>query len=326
MILGALLAAAAATSAPIVRPTEEACPIHHVILNVSYSCAEEFTVRGTRGYKIKVSADPEPGEGSVQLTAEGPEGGAEYIVPGKDTANTIRASFGKLGKIAVHFVPSGRERQLKIPSKCLKGRPPMVSSRLGRFVGTFEFRGERGYTRVKVHSAEGGIGDPLTNTPKKLQCESQVSKADREHELKSVALKASPPSGGVSFSVSRLSGDLPDLATSRKHLPPPGDRYLFLVLEVERVGRTRVIRDSGTIGDSQDFTFDESLTSATVTPPAPFSGTGTFVRNADGSKSWTGTLSAPVPGLGTVRLTGGESELATGAMFREQFEERLTRN
>jgi hypothetical protein len=331
LILGCLIAlaglsgvASANPNTPKTFPTE-ACPVHGQIeLNVSYSCAAEFTLPASNGYQITVSADPTTGvHRFVHLTANGHGGSAEYNVNGTVTPTTIQADFGQLGKISVRFEPSGRQRNVRVPKKCMKQRPPVVTSRLGKFVGTIRFRGERGYTRVSAHSALGGTGDPLANTPKKLQCDFHESEAERERELESVSLDGAPPRAGISFSAFRLFGDILASTASGKAMPPKGDRYLFLALAGEKVGKMSILRSSGALGTAKDFVFDNSLTSATVRPPSPFTGSGSFLRNADGSTSWTGDLAAPLPGLGTVSLTGGKADLATVAARVNHFEEEL---
>jgi hypothetical protein len=85
----------------------------------------------------------------------------------------------------------------------------------------------------------------------------------------------------------------------------------------------RILRFAAALGGSETFVFDESLTSATVRPPFPFTGSGSFLRNPDGSISWTGTLAVSLPGLGSVQLTGGKAELATVAAHLKQLEEEL---
>jgi hypothetical protein len=315
-------AASARPVARVISPSEEACPIEHVLLNVTYSCALEFTVRGSHGYKFTVSGQTGTRVGVVEVSADGPKGDVQYIGSGKVTADAIRARIGRLGRIAVQFEPSGRERRVKVPKKCLKERPPVVTSRLGHFVGTIEFRGERGYTSVKADGAAGGIGDPLANTPKKLQCESHESEAQSERELESVQFSGEPAKGKIALGVSHLSGN--SLLPSASRSLPKDDDYLFLALGSEKVDGLTIIRSAGAFGGTKNFTFDEALTAATVTPPAPFTGTGAFVRNPDGSTSWTGSLAVRLPGLGTVSLTGGKAELATAAEQKKKFEEELT--
>jgi hypothetical protein len=308
--------------APKTYPTE-ACPVHRFETNVSYSCTAEFTLRGSDGYRITVSADAEGESDEVEISVQGHSGWAQYTVPGKVTPSSIKARFGRLGMVSVRFEPSGRERNVRVPRKCMKGHPRVVISRLGRFVGTIKFRGEGGYTHVAARSAHGGTGDPLSNTPKKLQCDFRQSDAERKRELESVSLDGSPPGTGVSFSAFRPFGRFPGLNETGKPLPAKGDRYLFLVLAGEKTGRMWIFRTTGALGDSQDFVFDDALTSATVSPPSPFTGSGTFLRNADGSASWTGSLSVPLPGLGTVQLTGGKAKLQTVAAGLKELEEEL---
>ncbi len=48
----------------------------------------------------------------------------------------------------------------------------------------------------------------------------------------------------------------------------------------------------------------EPLAEATITPPAPFSGSATFHLEDPQTASWTGELAVEMPGLGKVPLTG----------------------
>jgi hypothetical protein len=315
LLLACLVALCAAPAGASARPRSrqgesppEACPVGHPLPNVTYSCVEEFTVYGSNGYKITVSA--EPGAHEVELLAVGSEGAAQYDVRGKVTADSIQASFGKLGKIAVRFQPSGWESRFKVRPSCQKERPPVVTAQLGHFVGTIRFDGERGYTKVDTHSVKGGIGDPLAIVEARPPCEFHESEEQRKRELELISLDGSPAAGKVFFSAVRLLGNvLVELPV--KLLPPKGNRYFFSVYASERAGPVTILRSNGALGEAKDFTYDPSLDSATVTPPKPFTGSGSFVRDADGSISWTGTLAVPLPGLGSVPLTGGEAELAT---------------
>ena len=63
------------------------------------------------------------------------------------------------------------------------------------------------------------------------------------------------------------------------------------------------------------FSFDEALTTATVSPPPPSHGTATLVRAADGSTSWSGSLSATMLGRRyPLAGPGFESELQSFPM------------
>lgn len=72
----------------------------------------------------------------------------------------------------------------------------------------------------------------------------------------------------------------------------------------ERRGRMRIKRTVLEFGEDKEFAYDESLTEATVTPPAPFAGKGTFKRKPGDGVSWTGSLSVVLPGTPRVSLVG----------------------
>ena len=102
-----------------------------------------------------------------------------------------------------------------------------------------------------------------------------------------------------------------------------GGPDIFVVLAGERREGVSILRFVFAKGPKRDFAYDGALGSATVAPPPPFSGSGSFLRHADGSTSWTGSLSAPVPGLGQVSLVepGLSGELETRAQLFESLEE-----
>lgn len=309
LVLAPLPSLGVAAVKPLTGGAPEPCPVAHIRLNVTYSCALEFTLPASHGYRITVSADPGGGLHSVQLIAESRSGTAEYLVSGTVTSTKLVASFGKLGRISVRFRPSGVTRSVRIAKSCLKERPPLVSSRLGSFRGTIVFHGEHGFTRVAASHARGGVGDPLTNTAKKKpQCEHHESAAEKRRELEAVSLDGAPSNSTVAFTAFPA---------------PKGSAYAFLAYAAERAGKMFIARYAGVGGGAEDFVFDDALTTATVTPPAPFSGTGNFRRNPDGAVEWSGDLAISLPGLGQVKLTGGKAELATVATHLKQLEEEI---
>ncbi|HEX8752030.1 MAG TPA: hypothetical protein VF731_01325 [Solirubrobacterales bacterium] len=316
--------AAARPSRPV--GAAEACPIGHVVLNVSYTCALQFTLHGSNGYAITVSGDPEGGRFSdVEVNIDKGSVGAFYLGHGHVTPTGIHANLGGLGRISVSFRPSDKVRGVRISKRCLKHRPPVVKARLGIFVGTVSFHGEQGYTTVNAHRAVGGLGDPLAIKGGKPACDWHASPAEKHEEEQSVQLTADDKRSGVSFSVAPLFGTWPSQGLG--HPGPTNGNDLFLVAQSEKKHGLFVLRAVGAAAPASAFSFDPVLTSAIVTPPAPFIGTGTFLRNADGSASWTGSLSVPLPGLGTVSLTGTEyrSELATVAENLKRLEEESMR-
>jgi len=52
------------------------------------------------------------------------------------------------------------------------------------------------------------------------------------------------------------------------------------------------------------FRYDQRLQTATLSPPAPFSGSGLFKRSREAGQRWSGDLSIDMPGREDVPLTG----------------------
>jgi hypothetical protein len=318
-LLLALPTLAAAGTAEAGEPPDP-CPVAHYRLNVTYDCVAEFTLPATDGYRVTVSGEPGSGSAPVEIDVSGHGGAATYDVPGKVTATAIRADFGRLGRIAVRFRPSGAERHVRLPKGCLGERPPVVGSRLGSFIGTIRFRGEGGYTELSARRAEGGLGDPLATTARRPDCRPPESGAERGRELEAVSLEGTPPRTGISFTATRLIGSPALLSLAPRTSLPPGERYFFFVFASGKSGRVSILRAAAAVGGSGNLVIDPTLTRAQVAPPYPFSGSAVFARDPDGTVSWTGTLGVALPGLGVVGLTGGKAELATVATHLQQAE------
>ncbi|HEX8752029.1 MAG TPA: hypothetical protein VF731_01320 [Solirubrobacterales bacterium] len=273
------------------------------------ACTPAFTLKGTNGYTITAYGDPRrTAPDQVQVWVRGPHENNSYVADGLVTKTRIEASLGELGEIDLRFKPSGRIRRVRSPH-CGAQVPPFATAALGTFVGTFRFRGEGGYTEALTHRVRGDLGglEATTTSPK---CESHPSAAEAQEEEEAVGLDAFAP-GGWSFVATRELIMAPSWI--RGSWPPPSgrDSYLFMVLGGETRGPVDVTRLVAAIGPAGDFSLDSALASATVTPPPPFSGTGTLQHNADGSTSWTGSLSVQIAGLGSVPLagTGSKAEL-----------------
>jgi hypothetical protein len=94
-----------------------------------------------------------------------------------------------------------------------------------------------------------------------------------------------------------------------------GKTTLFAALNEESLGSMARMRFALATAPSQKaFTFNEALTGATIVPPSPFHGTGTYSAASDGTTTWTGPLSVTFPGAPRLSLTGDgfEATLATG--------------
>ena len=55
---------------------------------------------------------------------------------------------------------------------------------------------------------------------------------------------------------------------------------------------------------SAGFQFENRRGTALVNPPAPFAGPARYLRRPDARDGWSGSLTAPLLGLGRVHLVG----------------------
>lgn len=275
-------AGAAAVIALLLGP---ALPAH------SSGASVEFRAHGSNGYGIKVKGSA----GKVTLSAEGPTGLATYRVPGRATPHRLVANFGRLGTIDVAFRQGGRMNIETPPNRC-EGRPR--ATRWGAFVGVIRFRGERGFTHVRARRATGSV-----RVEPRWRC-GRPGGGDRP----------SPPSiqrvPRADASDDPVSLDLIDrqhrLEVGAFALGRGGDFSLtaFFAGMRERRGRIRIRRTAFAFGENRDFAYDESLTEATVSPPFPFAGRGTFKRKPGSGVSWTSSLSVALPGTARISLAG----------------------
>lgn len=79
----------------------------------------------------------------------------------------------------------------------------------------------------------------------------------------------------------------------------------FSAAEISKVGSVSILRFVAKRTRPSRFRFDRALRTATVAPPAPFSGSATFRRGAKRSGStWSGSLAVSFPGRSDVPLVG----------------------
>lgn len=245
-----------------------------------------FKLEASDGYSVEVR-----GEGDkVWAIVEGHRGLAFYEVPGRSSPSGIWATFGSLGKVAMKFTPARIKRH--DPPRGCEGKQRVVAS--GFFVGAFEFKGERGYTRARTRRARG---DLYASPPWK--CGRPAGVGERPVQV---------------FGPSRTESTLLDAIARRGKLRfdalrSPGqfgieESTLFTAVLVERRGRLTVSRLAGVRTGPSTFLFDEDLNAATVKPPRPFFGEASFSRDMQGRASWEGSLGVSLPGAEDIRLAG----------------------
>lgn len=258
-----------------------------------------FSLQGTHGYSIVISARPEEGsqEEGVRVFVGRKGSTADYEVPAKVTGKKIEARLGEVGRISVKFHPRGKPRIAHI--KC--NRSAELRYQPGVWRGRIEFNGEEGFTEVKARSAKE-ITWPLLL----IACPYISEPEEEGAELPGARLEAWSKSHSIFL----------EAITNRPGVPVK----TFAALSEQR-GPLHVDRFVRGTYPGEGFAFDSNLDTATLSPAqAPFSGTALYNRSAEPQERWTGDLTIDFPGRSNVSLTGTsfQTTLAHARYTREK--------
>jgi len=197
------------------------------------------------------------------------------------TEGAIQAPLGALGEIAVTFHPSGKAQKER--PEC-GGKPYSVDS--GYYEGTIDFHGEEDFTQFEATRVPGDLGF-LAN----FSCPGVVSGGT-----------SGPLEPGAKLDVNAHGSKLGPHLTVIKNGPKARAHYELEVAE-ERNG-VSIARFANLIAPASTFNYDSKVRTATIKPPAPFSGSAKFRRGAEPTNRWTGNLTVDLPGRAGVTLTG----------------------
>lgn len=219
---------------------------------------------------------------------------ATYFVPRQaGEPGEIRASLGKLGRIALRFRPSGPPEEQREPG--CKGRGSTTQE--GRYIGTINFRGERGFTVARASSADGQMSRSFRRVCKRRAEERGGDSGGPKGVSLGAYVKGDPE--GPAFNVQKT--------VSRRGFEAGSVNYTASVSE--RRGRIEITRSAQATAESSTFSASGPTANpalASVSPPPPFSGTATFERFAGAAPTWSGNLSVSLPGRDSLPLTGPE--------------------
>jgi hypothetical protein len=297
-----LMPAAAGATAPREHPARRGAKTEVI---------ESFKAPGTNGFTLNVTLL----EGKRLFVAAearaGRQGSKEVLytlaAPQSAGSDDIKARIGGLGKIDVHFVAeSTKKANPKVPG-CTGGESVTET---GHFVGQISFRGEQGFTRVGATRAAGSViketAPKCKNLPtsprEEAGAEKKGSEAIAEAEGKEVDLNVVTDHGKVRLGATRTEIDAKGKTRTFANFTAVAGRNRGKVQEVSLV---LLLLQKGPTFLSPEPSFPTRA--ATISPPAPFSGTGTFTREAGKSASWTGDLKVELPGFGDVPLAAGGS-------------------
>jgi hypothetical protein len=240
---------------------------------------------------------------------------ATYRTTGSVSRDRIKVDFGALGRISVRF--EGKRRPfplipglditlpgLKLPHPDCRGKRP--EREVGTFRGTIAFRGERGFTHLRTHRAQGEVRRTYRRVCKRNR---PRGPAGRRRD-------------GTLFGGARLnflvaidrSGPWPvrfeaigfDLGPEGEELEALLGTLAFASIYERREG-LRIVRAALVAGDDGSLLVDPpkaNPVTATVALPRPIPGTAKYSKAVGTPATWVGSLKASLPGVGTVPLTG----------------------
>lgn len=261
------------------------------------SVATDLQMRGTNGFHLDLFTSD---GGGVSLLAERQADRAaisyfslRHHVRDSFEAERLNVRIGHLGHFRGRFVPTATKQE-KLDPGC-KGDPPTTEK--GFFVGSFDFRGERGYTTVHSHRVRASV----TRRPAAICTypEGPLWRPSNRHE--GFHLVAADEEGDLLFDARYRAAtkDEPSLSTFQASA------------NGKRVGDFEVSHFVSDLGfePEPEPTFQvpdlaEPPAEVTIAPPPPFSGSATFHLDDPRTASWTGDLAVEMPGLGKVPLTG----------------------
>jgi hypothetical protein len=243
-----------------------------------------FHLKGTNGYSILVMGISKPHfkQGEVIVWAANGHGAVVYLQRAKVTADTIETDLGAAGQLSVAFQSQGPPE--RVQARCKKGGVETFEP--GLWVGKIEITGEEGFTTVKKTQAKA-IPSPFVNAG----CGISIGEETVGHGLPGVRL------------VARDGGTHRARYLQANQNRPGGPIKVEADLEERRGGLIidRLIEDTYPGGGLH---FDPMLRSATLSPPAPFSGSATFHLNANPTNRWIGNLTLDFPGRADVPMAG----------------------
>jgi hypothetical protein len=284
--LGFAVALCVALTGGLLSPAHSAAAKKHDFV-IGPSRTSEAHLRGTNGYAASLFISG----AEVSLSVSGHHATVQYSARGRVTKRLIKARFGRLGQISLRFHPSQRPHRVPQPPGNCKGAGELVEP--GVFVGRIEFVGEGRYTEVHARRAEGEVR-------KRAKEVCRQEKESGRSRVGILFLHAQAKDGSASFTAFKpksTTGSLPDESNFISSIIEP-HRHLLIFRTIE----------GSSDGDAFLSTMSHGeLVGATIEPPAPFSGSATYLKNPPKpSEGWTGDLAGEFPGIGKVNLTGSD--------------------
>jgi hypothetical protein len=246
-----------------------------------------FKLKAGDGYRIQVAT---VGAAVAIAVEQGTHSKSEsiYLARGTVSSRRLKASFGKLGELDMHFHPGAAYRA---KGGSCRGKGPFPFQR-GVFTGRFHFDGEGGYLRARAHRAAGRLLLRAQRCP------------GRRPPIP-LSASASTVFYPVSIFPRQLEANWQEGVGAATLFAAAGAKRSFYLTRVDEAhGSVATVRFASAAGPLKDLQVNEPLTAGRVSPPAPFHGTGTYRAAPDGGVTWDGPLAVSFPGLPRYPLTG----------------------
>jgi hypothetical protein len=246
-----------------------------------------FRLQGSHGFSISVAAYSEvdgSGHGEIIVTASRAHEFASYSAPAQVTTDLIRARLGTLGRVDMVLNRSGREETVNPP--CFH-HPERFET--GTYEGVFEFNGEGGYSDARATRA--AAVPSLAVYSRRIGCNGGSS---------GESFGPGEP-GARLLGVSYANGRTVKFQINKNR---PTAKAIFIASLAERRGGIKIFRELNGVAPAGAFHYDPKVRTATLSPPAPFTGTAHLTRSRNSvSPLLGGDLALTFPGH-TVRLAG----------------------
>ena len=240
------------------------------------------------GFTVRILVDNNDGDVNATIFINRGPRVAYYSAPARVTAERVTARFGRLGELDYRFTPK-RNQSLDCDGD---------EEGEAVFEGTFDFTGENGYVHIEAPKAEGSFR--IYPAPKNCP----------QRRLVRRVVPYTPTYSGDGATLgaragSRAQGRIREVDVYDDGEAGPHRIALFATLGEVREGMS-VARGVQLAVKSGAFRWDLEKGTATLRPPAPFTGSATFTRRGnDGHGIWKGSLGMPIFGGDPVKLAGG---------------------
>jgi len=232
-------------------------------------------------------------DATYELLSRGPAGGDQIV-----------AAVPDLLDIDLHFQARG---PVEVLPKSLPCPPNVTRHRRGVFVGRIRFFGEGGFTEVKASRARGFLNHRFRSRCRRPSRRA-ASLSLRPRPTRTIELGAEE--GQILRRLDFGAAKGPEPIFAPLDYDNSGHRYFYAELfengyEID-ISRKVEVKSAA----AGTFVVDAALTSATVTPPWPFRGSGQLEQDRPSvlvetpDPLWTGDLTVNFPGAPEVALIG----------------------